>query len=69
MTEQQDRRANIIRKAIAGIEEKLGRAEMKPTLADLVRLLQIEKELGADEPREIRVTWIDPGKTPSLIEN
>jgi hypothetical protein len=66
MTEQQKHRAHIVRKAIESIEEKLGTPEMKPTLADLVRLLQIEKELGADEPREVRVRWVESDTTESL---
>ena len=65
MTEQQKHRAQIVRKAIESIEAKLGTPAMKPTLADLVRLLQIEKELDADEPREVRVRWIESGSTES----
>ncbi|MGA2576972.1 MAG: hypothetical protein ABSH24_13205 [Bryobacteraceae bacterium] len=65
MTEHQENRARIVRKAIESIEAKLGSGEMKPTLADLVRLLQIEKELNADEPREVRVQWVEPDTTGS----
>jgi hypothetical protein len=65
MTERQ-RRAEIVKKAIVRIEDKLGRDEMKPTLADLVRLLQIEKELDADEPREVRLRWVEPDGKESL---
>jgi hypothetical protein len=65
MTEQQRDRARIVRKAIESIEAKLGTAEMQPALADLVRLLQIEKELDAEEPREVRVRWVEPDKTGS----
>jgi len=63
MTEQQRHRAGIVRKAIKSIEDKLGAPDMKVTLADLVRLLQIEKELDADEPREVRVRWIESDRT------
>ena len=66
MTEQRQRRTRIVRKAIESIEAKLGTREMRPTLADLVRLLQIEKELSTDEPREIRVRWIESEATESL---
>jgi acetoin utilization deacetylase AcuC-like enzyme len=68
MTEQRKRRARIVKKAIESIEEKLGTEAMKPTLADLVRLLQIEKELVADEPREIRVRWIDAAATTEPLK-
>jgi len=66
MTEQQKHRAQIVRKAIESIEAKLGNDDMKVTLTDLVRLLQIEKELDADEPREIRVRWVESDGTESL---
>jgi hypothetical protein len=35
---------------------------MKASLADYIRLVQLEKELEADEPREIKVTWVDRKK-------
>jgi hypothetical protein len=66
MTEQRLHRSRLVRKAIERIEEKLGTDAIKPTLADLVRLLQIEKELDADEPREVRVRWVESDKTKSF---
>lgn len=59
MTDQHKNRGRMLSRAIADIEEKLDSNELKPTLADLVRLLQIEKELNTDEPCEIRVRWVD----------
>jgi hypothetical protein len=63
MTEQQRHRVRIVRKAIESIEKKLGTEVMKPALSDLVRLLQIEKDLNADEPREVGMRWIEPNTT------
>jgi hypothetical protein len=63
MTEKQQNRIRIIRKAIASIEEKLDTNEMKPTVADLVRLLQIEKELEPDQPVELKVSWVESDET------
>jgi hypothetical protein len=68
MTEQQANRARIVREAIASAMEKLEASHMKPTLADLVRLLQIEKELDADEPREIVVRWVETATVNALKE-
>jgi len=31
----------------------------KASLADYIRLVQLRKELSDDEPREIKVTWVD----------
>jgi molybdopterin converting factor small subunit len=68
MTEQQKHRARIVRTAIETIEAKLEESEIKPTLSDLVKLLQIEKELEADEPREVRVRWVESDRTESLAK-
>lgn len=41
------------------MEEKLGNQDVKVTLADYIRLVQLRNELEEEEPREIRVTWVD----------
>ena len=61
-------RAELLEKAIQSIEEKLGSSDVKATFADFIRLLQLQKELQADQPREIRVTWIDPSEKESASE-
>jgi len=43
------------------IEKNLNVKDMKVTLADFIRLMQLERELEEDEqPREIIITWKDP---------
>lgn len=54
------KRADLVERAIESIEQKLGSSDVKATFADFIRLLQLQKELQTDEPREIKVTWIDP---------
>ena len=44
------------------VEKKLSSDDMKASLADYIRLVQLEKELETDEPREIKVTWVDRKK-------
>ena len=61
-------RAELIDKAIQKIETKLDASEVKATFADFIRLLQLQKELQIDEPREIKVTWIDPSEMESVSE-
>ncbi len=52
-------RRDLISKLLDGLEEKLGAAAEKVSVADLIRLMQLERELEQDEPpREIKVTWI-----------
>ena len=46
---------------LASIEKKLTEQTTKATLADFIRLTQLERELEEDErPREIIITWVDP---------
>jgi hypothetical protein len=66
MTETQDDKVDLIRKAIEGIECKLHSPELKGTMADLVRLLLMEKELTPELPREVRVQWVDSFETTAL---
>ena len=65
MAETQDDKVNLIREAIAALEYKLHSPELKGTVADLVRLLQMEKELTPELPREVRVQWVDSSETTS----
>jgi len=54
-------RKERIRALLAKIEEKLDLEKGKVTLADFIRLTQLERELEEEEqPREIVVTWKDP---------
>jgi hypothetical protein len=43
------------------LREKLGdslaKGELKGTLADYIKLIQLEKEITEDEPRDIVVRW------------
>ncbi len=48
------------------IEAKLSVEDMKVTLGDFIRLMQLERELDGDEqPREIIITWKDPSERPA----
>jgi len=33
------------------------------TVSEFIKLLELKKELGQDEPKEIRASWIEPSKT------
>jgi hypothetical protein len=62
------RRARI-KRLLAKVEKKLKAEEMKVTLADFIRLTQLERELEQDEqPREIIVTWKDAAGEPSDLK-
>ncbi|HEY7338461.1 MAG TPA: hypothetical protein VH639_26480 [Bryobacteraceae bacterium] len=53
------RQKKVVGDLIKKIEEKLKDGEMKPTLGDYIRLLQLQKEMEADEPRDIEVRWVE----------
>ena len=38
---------------------KLKAGEMKPTMAEFVRLLDLQRDLLSNDVRHIKVTWVD----------
>ena len=56
-------RKERISKLLTEIEERLDLKTNKVTLADFIRLTQLERELEEEEqPREIIVTWKEPAE-------
>ena len=50
--------------AIQLMQEQLGNREgVKGSVSDLVRLLQLRKELEGDRPRQVSARWIEECKT------
>jgi len=52
--------ARLVKKAIKVFEKKLD--EKNVTVGEFVRLLELQKEIDADEPGEIKVTWVESGE-------
>jgi len=52
--------AAVVEKLLKNVEKKLGGKDVKPSLGDYIRLMQLQKELEDEEPRDITVTWVDP---------
>lgn len=49
-----------IHKLLADIESRFESESGKASVADYIRLLQLERELEEEEPpREIKVTWVE----------
>ena len=57
--------SKVLMSVITKMEAKLGTDEFKPSLADYLKLVQMEKEVVDEEPKEIKVTWVEPVK-PSV---
>ena len=60
---QKLRISELLTQAMNGIEERMKAKDFKPTVGDYLKLLQLEKELEDEGPKEIRVTWVDPAVT------
>lgn len=58
-------KAALVNKMIQSFEEKLEKKELKGTLGDFIRLLQLEKELEDEQPKEIEVRWVEPSEPAS----
>lgn len=51
----------LIAEVIGSIEERIDQKELKPTVGDFIRLLQLEREIEEEEqPKEIKVSWVEP---------
>ena len=60
-------RLALVRELITAWAEKLQTSEGKSGVAELARLIALEKELAesTDTVREIRVTWVEPSPAES----
>lgn len=52
----------LVEKALEAFEARLNTKDLKPTLTEYLKLLQVQKEVAQEEdgPREITVTWVEP---------
>jgi len=48
------------------LEKKLQEGEFRPTVGDFIRLLELERELAQERPREIVVQWVEPSETDDV---
>ena len=55
-------------KAIGRMQKRLANDEMKATVADLVRMLQLRNELMETQPKQVTVRWVDECQTPTSNE-
>jgi len=47
---------------LSAVQTKFKKGELKPTLGDYIRLMQLRRELEENEPKNIEVKWVDPEK-------
>jgi hypothetical protein len=54
----------LVEKILGEIETKIQQDQLKPTVGDYLRLLQYRDEIqGSEQPKEIKVTWVDRDTT------
>jgi hypothetical protein len=58
--ENTKKKAEVVEQMLERVEQKLGEGEVKATVGDYIRLVQLHKELEEEEPGEITVRWVDP---------
>ena len=62
-------RAGVLKKLLKAVEKKLTEKEVKATLGDYIKLVQLQKELDEEQqPKEIKVTWVEAEETKSSTE-
>ena len=48
----------LVRKLLDAAEKRVAEDDVKASIGDVIRLLQLQTELEQEEPREIRIQWI-----------
>ncbi len=62
-------RAKTLKSILIKVENQMKKDAGKATLGEYMKLLQLQKEMVADEPKtEIRVTWIEDPEAPPIEE-
>jgi len=59
---------NLLANATGRMAKKIEEPDWKPTLAEYLKLLQLEQEFEEESPKEIKVTWVEPTPTSSNEE-
>ena len=50
----------LVDQAIRSFKTRFNANGLKATVTDFIRLLELQKQLQVDQPKEIKVTWIEP---------
>jgi hypothetical protein len=52
-------KSDLVKKLLDAAEKKVTAEDVRASIGDVIRLLQLQKEMEQDEPREIKVQWIE----------
>ena len=59
-SEEKIKVSNLLKKTIESFEARMKTQDFKPTIAEYLKLVQLEQESEQETAKEIKVTWIDP---------
>jgi len=54
--------AEVVDGLLNEVRNRVQKGELKPTLGDYIRLMQLKRELDENEPKNVEVKWVDPEK-------
>lgn len=60
--------AGLVDKMIQNYAEKVNDKTVTLSVGDLIRLMQYRKELGTEDPKEIKATWVEPTEKKPATE-
>ena len=60
--EEKRRIKKLVLEAIDGIEKRLSDSKTPPTIGDYLKVMQLQKEIEEEAPKEIKITWVEPEK-------
>jgi hypothetical protein len=63
--ESSESKTQVVDQMISNFKRRVDKGEVKVTVGDFIRLVQLRGDLDVDEPKEIRVTWVEPTETES----
>ena len=66
-TESSQRIKKLVDTAIEGIEKRLSDESSPPSIGDYLKVMQLQKEIEDDAPKEIKVTWVEPEKPAAPV--
>ena len=50
----------LVEEAIQGIQKRLADEKSPPSIGDYLKVMQLQKEIEEEAPKEIKVTWVEP---------
>jgi hypothetical protein len=61
--QSQQEQLTFIQEMLDKVKGKLRDKDLKATLADYIRLMQLLQELRDEQPREVKVQWVEPRRS------